>query len=313
MYVIEHALLNLGKNKGRNILLGVIIFAIITATVVALSIFNTTGVILDETRTALECAVRIVPSMQTTGDGGQMITGGQQAEALLIEQYQSFAESEYLDGADIKPGNNNSINAVYYLKHPELLPDFEAELRNIGLPDNYNVKTDEGAFENVSAPVESLQNLSLTFLIIVLVLGAVIMVLLSAIAIRERKYEIGVLRAMGMKKKKVALGLWAETIVITCICFVLGMGVGMVLSQPVSDSMMSGITQTADTGSTSLTDRLNAEAGVAEQSPEIDVSVNGVTALEIFCVSLLLASIAGFISVSRITKYEPIKILMERN
>jgi putative ABC transport system permease protein len=118
---------------------------------------------------------------------------------------------------------------------------------------------------------------------------------------------------MGMKKKKVALGLWVETIVITCICFAIGLGVGTALSQPVSDSMMSGITQAADTGSTSLTDRLNAEAGVAEQSADIDVSVSGITALEIFGVSLLLASIAGIISVSRITKCEPIKILMERN
>ncbi|WP_438940338.1 hypothetical protein [Lacrimispora defluvii] len=29
---------------------------------------------------------------------------------------------------------------------------------------------------------------------------------------RERKYEIGVLRAMGMKKGKVALGLWTWTL-----------------------------------------------------------------------------------------------------
>ena len=63
MYVIEHALLNLAKNKGRNILLAVIIFAIITATVVALAIFNTAGIVIEETKTALQCAVRIAPNM----------------------------------------------------------------------------------------------------------------------------------------------------------------------------------------------------------------------------------------------------------
>jgi len=45
----------------------------------------------------------------------------------------------------------------------------------------------------------------------------------------------------------------------------------------------------------------------------IKVSVDGITALEIFGISILLASVAGVISISRITKYEPIKILMERN
>ncbi|MFU2108463.1 FtsX-like permease family protein [Paenibacillus larvae] len=44
--------------------------------------------------------------------------------------------------------------------------------------------------------------MSVTYIVIVLVLGAVILILLSSIAIRERKYEIGVLRAIGMKKGK---------------------------------------------------------------------------------------------------------------
>ena len=315
MYVLEHALLNLGKNKGRNILLGVMIFAIITATVVALAIFNTTGVIIEDTRSALQCAVNISPQMQTAAGGGQMqMIGGSQQETLLsIDQYQAFAESEYLDGADIKEGSRSAdgVDATYYLKSPDMLSRFEAELRAKGLPDDYGVKTDESSLEHMVEPVENLKSLSFTFLIIIFVLGAVIMLLLSVIAVRERKYEIGVLRAMGMKKKKIALGLWTETIVITCICFVIGMGVGTVLSQPVSDSMMAGQMQSSASGASTLADRLND--GESIQIENINISIDGITALEIFGVSLLLASIAGIISVSRITKYEPIKILMERN
>ena len=312
MYIIEHALLNLGKNKGRNILLAVIIFAIITATVVTLAIYNTSAIIIEETRTALRCAVRIVPQRQMVG-GGSMVAGGvnQQEAMVSLEQYLSFAESEYLDGADIREDGRSAdgVDAVYYLKRPEMLAAFEAELHGKGLPGDYGVRTDESAFDSVAGPVESLNNLSLTFLLIVLLLGAVIIVLLSVIAIRERKYEIGVLRAMGMKKKKVALGLWTEIIVITCICFLLGMGAGSMLSQPISDAIMTGQEQSADTGSTSLADRLNATD--AKEAEKINVSVNAVTALEIFGISILLASISGVISVSRITKCEPIKILMQ--
>ena len=187
MYVIEHALLNLVKNKGRNITLGVIVFTIITATVVALAIFNTTGIVLDETRAALQSAVRVTPQRQTVGNGGAITAGGGQQEAAVsLEQYLSFAESELIDGSDIKESNRNAdgVDAVYYLKQPAMLTDFEMELRDKGLPDNYMVRTDESAFESVAGPVESLQNLALTFLIIVLVLGAIIMVLLSAITIR---------------------------------------------------------------------------------------------------------------------------------
>jgi len=312
MYIIEHAFLNLGKNKGRNIMLGAIIFAIITTTVVALAIFNTTGIILDETRAALQSAVRIAPQRQTMGSGGAIaVGGGQQEGAVSLDQYLVFSESELLDGSEIKESNQNAdgVDAVYYLKQPDMLAAFETELRNKGLPDDYMVRTDESAFESVASPVESLQKLALTFLIIVLVLGSVIMVLLSGIAVRERKYEIGVLRAMGMKKKNVALVFWTEVIVITCICYALGLGIGTLLSQPVSDAITTKQAQTASTGSTSLSDRLS---GMDKPAPEIiDITVSRATALQILGISVLLASIAGMVSVSRITKYEPIKILME--
>jgi len=312
VYVIEHALLNIAKNKGRNILLGVIIFAVITVAVVSLAIYNTSGDVIEEARAALQCSVHIAPQRQVVG-GAVTQGGGQREVAVPLEQYLSFAESEYLDGADIKENNRtpDGVDAVYYLKRPDMLPPFEAELRGKGLPDDYVVRTDESALERIAGPVESLKNLSLTFLLIVLALGAVIMVLLSAIAIRERKYEIGVLRAMGMKKNKVALGLWIEIVVITCICFILGLCAGTVLSQPVSDAIMTGQAQSETTGSTSLADRLN-EAD-PDKTESIDISLNAVTALEIFVISVLLASIAGIVSVSQIAKSEPIKILMERN
>jgi len=218
MYVVEHALLNLVRNKSRNILFGVIIFAIITAAVVAVSIFNTAGIVIEETR-------------------------------------------ETMDNAK---------------------------------------------------GVESLQNLTLAFLIIVLVLGAVIMMLLSAIVIRERKYEIGVLRAMGMEKNKVALGLWIEIFAITCICYMFGMGAGAVISQPVSDMILSGQNNSISAGSTSLADRLNITVET-EESIQMKVSVNAITAIQILGISILLASIAGVISITQITKSEPLYILMEGN
>jgi putative ABC transport system permease protein len=75
--------------------------------------------------------------------------------------------------------------------------------------------------------------------------------------------------------------------------------------------MMAGQARSPSAGSTSLADRLN---GTDYDQPEaVDISVNGTTALEIFGVSILLASIAGVLSVSQITKSEPIKILMERD
>ena len=45
-----------------------------------------------------------------------------------------------------------------------------------------------------------------------------------------------------------------------------------------------------------------------KQIDEIDVSFDLITVFEIIVISLLLASFAGAVSISQITKYEPIKI-----
>ena len=156
MYVIEHAFFNLGKNKSRNILLGVIIFAIITGTVVALAIYNTTELVLDETKAALQSAVRVAPQRQAVGYGGAMMVGnGQKEAAVSLDLYLAFSESEFLDGFDIKESNRNAdgVDAIYYLKHPDMLPAFESELRSKGLPDEYSVRTDESTFDSVAGPV----------------------------------------------------------------------------------------------------------------------------------------------------------------
>jgi putative ABC transport system permease protein len=81
------------------------------------------------------------------------------------------------------------ISATYYLKSPSSLGDFDRELRAKGLDDMFDVKVDEETYNAIVGPVEGMRGISVTFMIIVLILGSVILILLSSIAIRERKYE----------------------------------------------------------------------------------------------------------------------------
>lgn len=222
-----------------------------------------------------------------------------------------------------------NVNVTYYLKSPEMLELFEAEVRSKELSDLFNVNTDTASYEKVVKPVEGLKSISITFMVVVIILGSIILLLLASISIRERKYEIGVLRAMGMKKAKVALGLWFEILTITCFCLVIGLGVGTVVAQPVSDMLLQNQAEAAQSSTSQGTGNGNvmmgpggmqlggAQLGGAQTSAkplsEMKISLDLVTISEIIGISILLASFAGLISISKITKYEPIKILMERN
>jgi len=216
------------------------------------------------------------------------------------------------------------VDVVYYLYHPSYLDNFEAEARAIEVSEWLIFSTNEADFYAMIAPVEGLRTIAQTFLLVVLGLGGIILILLSSIFIRERKYEIGVLRAMGMKRKKVALGLWAEMLFLTTICLILGLGIGLIVAQPISDNLLA-VQVEATTNTSDLGDLggfifggapiLNIGGSENEYNPidqlELSLSVN--TILQIIGISIALMTVAAVSSTIRITKYEPIKILMERD
>jgi putative ABC transport system permease protein len=218
------------------------------------------------------------------------------------------------------PGYNEGIrvDARYYLKSPDLLDAFADEVYAKGLSAVFDVTTDDTSYNAVIKPVESLKGISMTFLAIVLILGALIIILLASISIRERKYEIGVLRAMGMKKPKVALGLWTETVAVTLICLIAGLGIGAVIAQPIANVLLEQQASAAEAGNMNNTYLVldsfrNPASTDTKPLKNIDVSLGSDTMLEIIVISLLIASVSGIAAISKITKYEPIKILMERN
>ena len=214
--------------------------------------------------------------------------------------------------------DNVTLNVTYYLKNPGLLDEFTRYCRSKGLSDLFDVSADTTSYNTIVKPVQALQSMSITFLIIVLVLGAAILILLTTIAIRERKYEIGVLRAMGMKRRKVALGLWTELLVLTLACLLIGIGTGSAVAQPVTTVLIQQqaaavSSQNSQQSQIPSIGKLGDTSNTAQPLSELRITVNFQTILEIIGIVLLLASLAGFVSIGRITRYEPIKILTERN
>jgi len=205
--------------------------------------------------------------------------------------------------------------AAYTLKSPELLSAFESEARAAGLSYDYKVTIDEEAYNRIISPALGMAKISLTFMIVVLILGGLILILLATLSIRERKYEVGVLRAMGMKKHKVAFGLIFESLIITVICLSIGLGIGAAVAQPVSDMLLQEQVAAAESNADSGMDMFFAGTQGdlnAEPITELNVTMNFRVVTMIILISLLLVTVSSLTGISYITKYEPIKILMER-
>lgn len=213
-----------------------------------------------------------------------------------------------------------TVDAEYILKSPDDVKNFETEVRQKGLPEEYNVNTDEVSYQKIVAPVEGLGEISITFMFVVLVIGAFILLFITSMAVRERKYEIGVLRAMGMKRMNVTCMFVWEILMLTIICLFIGIGVGSSISQPIADTMIKDqveIAETTEQNTVYATQSIGGgDIGVdSEINPlsSINVSLTVGTIAQITLIALLLALLSSLVGVIYITKYEPIKILSERN
>jgi len=242
---------------------------------------------------------------------------------MMISQNEVFTSFETLMSVGWETADGLDMRLEYYLRTPDYLARFEAEVRAKGLPDVFGVTINQAALDRVTGPLNGMRSAAVTFTIVILVLGGIVLVLVSYIAIRERKYEIGVLRAMGMERGKIAVGILLEAVMITALCLVIGLGAGATAAQPMADRLLAGEVeaQTEAIASSGEGGRVLMAGGQVQTDDrasgyraisEIEVAIGMDVIIQIIFVALAFAAVSSAIGIIRITQYEPLKILRER-
>lgn len=215
----------------------------------------------------------------------------------------------------VKTDNDLIVEAKFFLKNPDLLSEFNEEAHKLGLNNLYDVSTDSQSYDEIVKPVEELQKVANIFMILVLCFGGSILILISILGIRERKYEIGVLRAMGMKKGKVALGLIFETLSTIAISLVVGLSIASLSAQSISNVLLkSQIEAQNQSASEGMMFRMGGGAAPnVDPITNLNVHLNSEAIVGITLIALLLGAISIGIGIVYIMRFEPRKILSERN
>ena len=171
-------------------------------------------------------------SSSSTGTSGGFM-GGTNANNV----YMSYAAlKKAAKSADMTMNTQGTYTFADYSAYSK----FESQAHKAGLDDKYTVESqDIQQYERELTPLTNLSKYAKYFLIILLVIGAAILIVITMFNIRDRKYEIGVLAAIGMSKKKIARQFIYEVAAIGIVAILLGGIVGSLTSVPVTNTLLS--------------------------------------------------------------------------
>ena len=108
-----------------------------------------------------------------------------------------------------------------------------------------DVVSDASASADTLSSLDNVKTIATYSLIGALVAGSVIIFLSMLMIVRERRREIGVLKAIGSSNAKISWQFVSEALTLTGMAAVIGVIGGIILSNPVLDALVSG---SSDTG-----------------------------------------------------------------
>lgn len=194
------------------------------------------------------------------------------------------------------------------------------------LGDDIDVTSQEDQAENSLAPLTSISSLALTGVIGAAIATGVIILLSMIMIVRERRREIGVIKAIGGTNFKVITQFMTEAMTLTVIGGIVGLGFGVLASGPITQSLVSSGSTDSGSGPSTSQGPTRTGAGGGGQSRvafggpggfaglQTNLSnVTGTLTPEIFFGSigiiLLIAGIGSAIPAYAIARVRPAEVL----
>lgn len=241
------------------------------------------------------------------------------------------------DGNETDASLRQEVSFTYSFASVEHYEHFTEAVYDLGLSEDYTVSSqDLAAFENSLTPLNTLSTMAGWFFLVVLLVGGLILVVLNIFNLRERKYEIGVLAAIGMKKRKIALQFVCELFCVTLAAFIIGTAAGACLSVPVTNQLLAGQTASSQSSQEQIAGNFGKDPSQMQRPGDNDggmmqrpdnqgmtgpVSyIDSITSatdltvvLQLVGVGILLTIVSSLAAIITITRYEPLKILSSRS
>lgn len=237
---------------------------------------------------------------------------------------------------DITNSNSNvngSVSPTFIIDDYENADKIQEEFYEKGLDETYIVQTNQEIAESGLTSIKNVKSFSGTFLIITLIIGGIVLFILNMINIRERKYEIGVLRTIGVSKFKLTCQFVSELLIVAFVALIVGAGCGAIMSKEVSNSLLSSEIESSKKSQEEMRENFGGRGMSSPNSPgegmpninksngiptisaynSIDAIVDVIVIVELLGIGLGLVIVSSLAAMISIQRFSPLTILKERS
>ncbi|MGQ9010355.1 ABC transporter permease [Bacillus stercoris] len=151
--------------------------------------------------------------------------------------YTPYTATAALKGDDYQ---NTIDSAVYYMDDAKNMNAFVKAAKKTSIDfDTYTLNTNDQLYQQMVGPIENVASFSKNVVYLVSVAGAVILGLIVMMSIRERKYEMGVLMAIGEKRWKLIGQFLTEILIVAVIAIGLASVTGNLVANQLGNQLLS--------------------------------------------------------------------------
>lgn len=217
-------------------------------------------------------------------------------------------------------GSEEPNKVVYLLEDPLEVDSFVEEHQG-DLTEFTRLNANNETFRKLARPLDTMSFFANIVVWIVVINAIVIISLVTALTLKTREYEIGVLLSIGVSKFKVVGQLFTELILIALLGFTLAVGSGTLMASKVGDMVLDY--QTASDAQYEFEENNNyyytfgadyfTQVTQDDLLRQYHVSVSPTLILEIYVLGTAVVLVAILIPSIMIMRLNPKQILLEQN
>ncbi|HFK0528614.1 ABC transporter permease [Listeria monocytogenes] len=270
--------------------------------------------------------LKIVGIYKTTDSGSDM---AQNFSFLnpYNKVYVPYTVANTIKGSNYK---NTVDSAVYTMDDAANISAFEKEAKKVDSIDwdTFKLDANDTLYQQMIGPINSIASFSKNVVYIVSIAGALILGLLVMMQVRDRKYEMGVLLAIGEKRGKLIAQFFVEILIVALVSFGLAAASSHYVAQLAGNQLLAQQNSSTNETTTSTENRGPGGGGQGgpggfgesvsnltkntEQIKELDIQVTLEDMLKMGGIGIGIAFISVLLPAALVLRMNPKTILTKQ-